>query len=235
MAEREAVALATVDASTGGRARAWCCCATSTTTPSAGSPTTTRARAASSRRTRAPRCSGTARPLGRQMRVEGDVARAEPAASDAYFATRARGEPARRARQRPEPRRSRAARSSTRSWRAAARRFDGVDGPAPANWGGYRADPDLLRVLAAPRGPAPRPRRLRARRRAVDAASGWRPRVATSSASAWRRRVAARRPSGPRTMATSVAATPATWKTVRGVTTVKTTSAQRGRGDLARA
>jgi pyridoxamine 5'-phosphate oxidase len=84
-------------------------------------------------------------PLLRQIHVEGTAHRLEPVESDAYWATR--------------PRASQLAawasqQSSTLADRAtlearfadAAARFDGVDVPRPARWGGYRLVPDAVEL-----------------------------------------------------------------------------------------
>ena len=74
-------------------------------------------------------------PLGRQVRVEGAVARISPADSDAYFATRPPGARA-------------AARASRQSERIGSREeleeaaHDAGDVGRPAHWGGYRLEPD---------------------------------------------------------------------------------------------
>ncbi len=78
--------------------------------------------------------------LGRQVRVEGDVARAQPAASDAYFATRARGSQlGAHASAQSRPLASREELDALVG--AAARRYDGVAVPRPANWGGFVMTP----------------------------------------------------------------------------------------------
>ena len=64
----------------------------------------------------------------------------------------------------PAARRPRRARAPLR--RGAEERF-GEDVPLPPHWGGFRLVPGRVRVLAAPRRPAARPRPLRARRRSA--------------------------------------------------------------------
>jgi pyridoxamine 5'-phosphate oxidase len=80
-------------------------------------------------------------PLGRQVRMEGGVAKMTAAESDAYFATRARGSQL-------------GAHASAQSSAIASREeledrvrafdveFAGRDVPRPAFWGGYRLAPD---------------------------------------------------------------------------------------------
>jgi pyridoxamine 5'-phosphate oxidase len=80
-------------------------------------------------------------PLGRQVRIEGTVAKMSAAHSDAYFATRARGSQL-------------GAHASAQSQVIASREelearvreldveYAGRDVPRPANWGGYRLTPN---------------------------------------------------------------------------------------------
>jgi len=80
-------------------------------------------------------------PLGRQVRVEGPVARVAPGESDAYFGTRPRGAQI-------------GAHASEQSAVVAGRdeleervdelerRFEGVEVPRPEWWGGYRVVPE---------------------------------------------------------------------------------------------
>jgi pyridoxamine 5'-phosphate oxidase len=80
-------------------------------------------------------------PLGRQVRVEGPVARVSPDESDAYFATRPRG--------------AQLAAVASQQGRVLASReeldvhvteleseYDGVEVPRPDHWGGYRLAPE---------------------------------------------------------------------------------------------
>ncbi len=79
-------------------------------------------------------------PLGRQIRIEGDVARMDDQASDAYFASRPRGHQI-------------GAHASAQSQVLASReqleerlgdvqrRFEGVVVPRPENWGGFLLTP----------------------------------------------------------------------------------------------
>ncbi len=75
--------------------------------------------------------------LGRQIRIEGTVTRASAEESDEYFASRARGSQlGAYASHQSEPLESRA--ELEEAVRDLDRRFEGVDVPRPANWGGYR-------------------------------------------------------------------------------------------------
>jgi pyridoxamine 5'-phosphate oxidase len=80
---------------------------------------------------------------GRQVRVEGEVERADAAASDAYFATRSRGSQlGAHASAQSRPLASRAELDALVE--AAARRYDGSDVPRPTNWGGYVMTPQYF-------------------------------------------------------------------------------------------
>ncbi|MBV9646747.1 MAG: pyridoxamine 5'-phosphate oxidase [Candidatus Eremiobacteraeota bacterium] len=82
-------------------------------------------------------------PLGRQVRIEGTVARVETEESDAYFARRPRGH---------QLSAWASAQSSVVSDRSALernvaeaeRRFSGKDVPRPPHWGGYRISPERI-------------------------------------------------------------------------------------------
>ena len=114
----------------------------------------------------------------------------------------------------------------------AAARFAGRDVPRPAHWGGFRLTPDALRVLAAPRRPTPRPRRLLARRRRVARGVRLPRRYCRRPA----RRAAPRAAPTARGRAiVATAAIPATWKTVRGATHGQDEPAQPGRARSRRA
>ena len=75
-------------------------------------------------------------PLGRQVRIEGDVRHMDAAASDAYFASRPRGHQiGAHASAQSEPLSSRAELEDHLA--DLERRFEGVDVPRPAHWGGF--------------------------------------------------------------------------------------------------
>lgn len=79
-------------------------------------------------------------PLGRQIRIEGDVERMSAQASDAYFRTRPRGHQlgAHASHQSAEIE-SRAALEA--HFNEVEQRFEGIDVPRPDYWGGYRLAP----------------------------------------------------------------------------------------------
>ena len=80
-------------------------------------------------------------PLGRQVRVEGEVERIAEAESDAHFETRQRGaRVGARASWQSRPIASRE--ELDRRVREVAERYDGRDVPRPPWWGGYRVRPD---------------------------------------------------------------------------------------------
>ena len=82
-------------------------------------------------------------PLERQVRLTGPVERVTRGETEAYFATRPRGaQLAAWASAQSSVLASRAQLED--AVRAAAARFDGVDVPAPANWGGFRLRPELV-------------------------------------------------------------------------------------------
>ena len=79
-------------------------------------------------------------PLGRQIRIEGDVEKMTSAESDAYFATRARGSQlGAHASHQSQPLDSRATLEGRVE--ALAAEFEGRDVPRPNAWGGYRLAP----------------------------------------------------------------------------------------------
>jgi pyridoxamine 5'-phosphate oxidase len=81
------------------------------------------------------------RPLGRQVRVEGEVERLAPDESDAYFRTRPVGSRiAAWASPQSRPLNDRA--ELEQLYGEAAARFPGEDVPLPPHWGGYRLLPD---------------------------------------------------------------------------------------------
>jgi pyridoxamine 5'-phosphate oxidase len=78
--------------------------------------------------------------IGRQVRVEGTVARTSPAESDAYFASRHRGSQIgawASPQSRPIPSRA----VLEQQVAAGTQRFADADVPRPRNWGGYRLTP----------------------------------------------------------------------------------------------
>ncbi len=81
--------------------------------------------------------------IGRQIRIEGAVARAADAESDAYFATRDRGSQIgawASAQSRPIPDRA----TLEREVAELSGRFGEAAVPRPANWGGYRLTPSAF-------------------------------------------------------------------------------------------
>jgi len=77
---------------------------------------------------------------GRQVRVEGEVTRLDPAESDAYFATRPAG---RRVSAAASPQSAVVADRAELERRVAdVRSRHGDDPPRPESWGGYRLDPE---------------------------------------------------------------------------------------------
>jgi pyridoxamine 5'-phosphate oxidase len=79
-------------------------------------------------------------PLGRQIRIEGDVEKMTSAESDAYFATRARGSQlGAHASHQSQPLASRAILEDR--VKALDLEFQGHDVPRPDDWGGYRLTP----------------------------------------------------------------------------------------------
>jgi len=82
-------------------------------------------------------------PLGRQIRIEGDVVQSTPSESDAYFATRARGSQLGAiASHQSEPLASRDELEARIA--ELAKKFEGRDVPRPEYWGGYRLTPNRV-------------------------------------------------------------------------------------------
>jgi pyridoxamine 5'-phosphate oxidase len=80
-------------------------------------------------------------PLGRQVRIEGAVRHMSSSASDAYFAARPRGHQiGAHASAQSEVLASR--RELEERLAATEERFEGLDVPRPANWGGFLLTPD---------------------------------------------------------------------------------------------
>jgi pyridoxamine 5'-phosphate oxidase len=107
------------------------------------------------------------RPLGKQVRVEGPVARVSEAESAAYFATRPRGSQiAAWASQQSRPLASRE--ELERRYAELEREYEGVDVPRPPHWGGYRLRPEAIEFWEH------RENRLHDRIRYTRAREGWR-------------------------------------------------------------
>ncbi len=81
-------------------------------------------------------------PLHRQVRVEGSAEQTTRAESEAYFASRPRGSQlgAWASPQSQEVTMEELA----AGYRAAERRFEGMDVPCPEHWGGYRVEPETI-------------------------------------------------------------------------------------------
>ena len=106
------------------------------------------------------------RPLGRQVRVEGSVARVSEPESAAYFATRPRGSQLAAwasLQSRPLGRRE----ELDRRYAELEREYEGRDVPLPPHWGGYRLHPEAIEFWEH------RENRLHDRLRYTRAREGW--------------------------------------------------------------
>ena len=109
-------------------------------------------------------------PLGRQVIVEGRAAPLDPAASDAYWATRPRGSQI-AAMASPQSQVIPDRAGFERRWAELERELEGTDVPRPGNWGGFRVEHERVEFWQG------RERRMHDRlayRRAPELPSGWR-------------------------------------------------------------
>lgn len=83
--------------------------------------------------------------LGRQARVEGHVARLDPAESDAYFQRRPRGHQL-SAWASPQSRAIASLQEVRHRYEEAARRFQGTEVPRPPFWGGFLLEPRVVEL-----------------------------------------------------------------------------------------
>ena len=81
-------------------------------------------------------------PLGRQLRIEGQVQRLDPAEDDAYFAARPRGH--RLAAVASPQSRPIAYPELLERYQALERHYQDQDVPRPPGWGGYRLIPEVM-------------------------------------------------------------------------------------------
>jgi pyridoxamine 5'-phosphate oxidase len=109
-------------------------------------------------------------PLGRQVRVEGDVERVSETESAAYFASRPRGSQlAAWASQQSRPLESRD--ELERRYAELEREYEGREVPLPRHWGGFRLRPNAIEFWQH------RDNRLHDRVRYTRAREGWRAEV----------------------------------------------------------
>ena len=87
-------------------------------------------------------------PLGRQVRIEGQVERLSPAESDDYFRTRPRGSQI-GAWSSPQSQAIQGRATLLDLARRTHERFEGKEVPRPANWGGYRVAPQRMEFWEA--------------------------------------------------------------------------------------
>jgi len=109
-------------------------------------------------------------PLHRQIRIEGAIEPISDAESDAYFAARPRGSQIGAiASPQSQPIASRAALEELVA--TVERELGGAPPARPASWGGYRVVPDMIELWQGQ--PSRLHDRVRYRRSATDASTGW--------------------------------------------------------------